>query len=328
MTAQETIKRFEQNWKLSENDSLPTLRLPALKVQEPLVTVIIPTHNYGHLISETIDSVLSQTCQDLEIIVVDDGSIDDTEQVVRSYPNVKYVYQEHRGNKTPARAINTGLKMAEGHYIICLGADDMLNSTYIEKCLRIMSKDPKTGIVFTGAKEFGASNKNRVPRQLHHRFSVFREPHGQIGAMMARREVYFGPQQFDGNYSEFLENLSIPDGIGGYDENLHSLEDWDFFIRAGLTGWKIRSISQALHYARVHVGRVTEHAEVSELWRKYPMMRGYALLSRVFDAAVLCVRHPRVFCSRFALKLRFRRNFVGLTESCPDASPFVFTKKT
>lgn len=244
------------------------------------ITVIIPCHNQGKYLTETIESILCQTVQPEEIIVVDDGSTDETKQVALSYPQVSYVFQEHEGNHTPARAMNNGLKHSYGDFIVCLAADDKIAPDYLEKCLNQFTNS-EVGIVFSGCREFGSSNIVRTPRSPRHRFSVYREPHGQIGAMMVKRDVYFETWQSD---------LS---SVGLYNESLHSLEDWDFYIRAGLAGWKIKSIPAPLHYARVHQGRVTAHADPSELWKNYPSMRGYTLISRGFDAIVNSITSPK-----------------------------------
>ena len=87
------------------------------------VSVIIPSHNHGRYISNALESVLSQNIPDLEIIVVDDGSTDDTEAVVKLYPNVNYYRQSNAG---PSAARNFGLKKSTGDYVVFLDADDWL----------------------------------------------------------------------------------------------------------------------------------------------------------------------------------------------------------
>lgn len=247
------------------------------------VSVVIPTFNHAQYIGEAIESVLNQNYEFIEVIVVDDGSTDNTREVVANYPSVRYVYQRHMGNYTPAHASNTGLACSTGNFIVFLGADDILEFEYIKRCVHQFTTS-KVGVVYTGSQEFGAKTELRVPRSPRHRLSVLRDPHGQVGAMMVKREVYLQ--------------------LGGYDESLHSLEDWDFFIRAGLAGWKIKSIKQALHHARIHNGRVTDHVDVSELYRKYRGMKLYGYASRVFDALVLIVVHPRTAFKRFRRKVK------------------------
>jgi len=249
---------------------------------DKLVTVIIPTHNYGHLIGEAIESVLNQTYQNLEIMVVDDGSTDNTAEVVKLYPTVRYVYQTHVGKKTPARAHNTGIKLSHGEYIICLGADDKLLPTYIEECAQQIEKDAKNGFVWTGTIEFGASNHVRTPRTPHHRFSLLRHPHGQLGAMLVRKKAY--------------------DEVGLYDENLDCLEDWDMAIRLSLKGWKGKSVRKTLHLCRVHE-RNTKNIEERKIYgrqleRKYRLMKPYIVASRLFDITVLAFSSPRTFLYR------------------------------
>lgn len=96
----------------------------------PLVSVIIPTYNRALMLGAAIESALKQTYTNRQIIVVDDGSTDNTEELIRSYPEVKYVLQEHGGQ---AKARNTGLQNAEGVYIASLDSDDLWTPTFLEK---------------------------------------------------------------------------------------------------------------------------------------------------------------------------------------------------
>lgn len=252
-----------------------------------LVTVIIPTHNYGHLIRKAIESVLNQTYFNIELIVIDDGSTDNTAEVVKLYPTVRYVYQNHVGKKTPSRAMNTGIKLSHGKYIVCLGADDKLMPTYIQECVEKIEKDSKIGFVWTGSLEFGSSNKIRIPRTPHHRFSVLRNPQGQLGAMLVRKEAY--------------------DKVGGYDTALDCTVDWDMAIRLSLSGWKGRSIPKAIHLCRIHESNIQNIAlrkkRLSQLERKYWAMKPYTTASRMFDAVVLAFRSPNKFVTRVRRKL-------------------------
>jgi len=190
------------------------------------------------------------------------------------------VYQEHKGNHTPARAMNKGIVLSRGKYIVCLGADDKLTSSYVEKCVNVMQQSSRVGVVYTGTQEFGCSFETRFPRKPRHRYSVLRHPHGQVGAMMVRREVYLSA-------SRELQSKGAKT-VGLYDESLHGLEDWDFVIRASLGGWKIESIPELLHQTRVHRGgRVTYRANETEIYQKYPFIRGYIIVSRIFDVTTL-----------------------------------------
>src|SRR5215210_2105808 len=89
----------------------------------PLVSVIIPCYNQAHFLGEAIESVLGQSYPNFEIVVVDDGSPDDTAEVAARYPEVRYICQDNQGLSA---ARNTGLGQSEGEYVVFLDADDRL----------------------------------------------------------------------------------------------------------------------------------------------------------------------------------------------------------
>jgi glycosyltransferase involved in cell wall biosynthesis len=100
-----------------------------------LVTVIIPTYNRAKLIGRALDSARAQTYPYKQIVVVDDGSTDDTADLVRQYADVEYVYRENGGQ---AAARTTGLEHARGHFIACLDSDDVWEPFFLERCIGAM----------------------------------------------------------------------------------------------------------------------------------------------------------------------------------------------
>jgi len=89
----------------------------------PLVTVVIPTYNYGRYICETVESALGQTYSPVEIIVVDDGSMDDTRERLATYGDrIRYIHQQNRGLSA---ARNTGIQAARGEFVALLDSDDL-----------------------------------------------------------------------------------------------------------------------------------------------------------------------------------------------------------
>jgi glycosyltransferase involved in cell wall biosynthesis len=114
------------------------------------VSVIIPTYNRAHLIRRAIQSVLNQTYQDFEIIVVDDGSTDNTEEVVKSFNDARISYIRHENNKGEAAARNTGIKAAKREYIAFQDSDDESFPQRLEKQIKVFENESlKIGLVYS-----------------------------------------------------------------------------------------------------------------------------------------------------------------------------------
>ena len=112
------------------------------------ITVYITNYNYGRFIEQAIDSVLNQTEQDFEIIIIDDGSIDNSRAIIDSYrnnPKIKIVLQQNKGLTT---SNNVALKLSQGKYIMRLDADDYLVQNALSKLSSILDKKPNLGMVF------------------------------------------------------------------------------------------------------------------------------------------------------------------------------------
>jgi len=114
----------------------------------PRVSIVIPTYNRSNIVRRAIDSVLAQSFTDLEILVVDDGSTDDTRAALAGYPErVRYVHQENGG---PAAARNHGMRLARGEYIGFLDSDDAYLQGNVEAHLRVFERHPDAGLVYCG----------------------------------------------------------------------------------------------------------------------------------------------------------------------------------
>ena len=113
------------------------------------VSVIIPTYNSAEYITEAIESVLRQKHKDIEIIVVDDGSIDNTKEILKPYiesKSIKYIFQ---ANKGPGAARNTGIRVAEGEFIAFLDSDDLYLDNALSKKVDLLMRYPKISLVFS-----------------------------------------------------------------------------------------------------------------------------------------------------------------------------------
>ena len=123
----------------------------------PLVSVIIPTYNRAQYICEAVDSVLAQTYRNIEVIVVDDGSTDNTEEILRQYDSkIKYVFQNNAG---PSAARNNGIKQARGDLLAFLDSDDIWLPEKLERQVQLMKQSRNTGLVSCGSYIINASGE-------------------------------------------------------------------------------------------------------------------------------------------------------------------------
>lgn len=132
--------------------------------QQPLVSIIIPTYNRAHLIGETLDSVLSQTYQNWECIVVDDGSTDETEEVVQKYLKLdkRFQYAKRPDDRKPGgnAARNYGFEMSKGEYINWIDSDDLSAINHLSSHIHCHQSDNNIQVSVSNARTFEGSIKN------------------------------------------------------------------------------------------------------------------------------------------------------------------------
>lgn len=182
-----------------------------------MVSVIIPTYNREKLISETVQSVLDQTFSDFELIIIDDGSTDGTEDVVNSFldDRIKYIYQTNSGR---SHARNHALNMARGRYITFLDSDDLYLPDKLQLQVDFLDTHPEFGMVYASAycmDEAGEllsdSYKATVSGQIYKDIAFYVPVTITLPTVMARREVF--------------------DKVGGFDEKMDRFEDTDMWRR-------------------------------------------------------------------------------------------------
>ncbi len=192
-------------------------------------TIIIPTYNYAHFLSEALDSALAQTWLNKEIIVVDDCSTDNTQELMKTkYPDVKYI--RHEQNKGLSVTRNTGLKASTGDWIMSLDADDWIDKDLLE--LSIGYKD--ADIVGVWQQEFGER------AEIHHF-----HPNPSHEDFLNGNKI---------NCSSLFKR-KVYETIGGYDESLKKgYEDWQYWIRATKAGFTVATVTLPLFHYRIHKG--------------------------------------------------------------------------
>jgi glycosyltransferase involved in cell wall biosynthesis len=192
------------------------------------VTVIIPTYNYGHFLGEAIQSVLDQTFKDFELIVVDDGSTDNTREVVEKFNDtrIRYIYKDHIG---VSAAQNAALRAARGEYITGLSADDLYLPQNLEIKVKLLDSRLDVDLVYSNAYIFnnrtGATIGKlwRYPKGLHLRFDPERAARQPLKELLYRG--FFIMLQAT------MMRRQVFDEVGNFDESLLTHEDWDLIIR-------------------------------------------------------------------------------------------------
>ena len=177
----------------------------------PLVSVIIPTYNYANFLSKAIESVLRQTYCNVEIIVVDDGSADDTQRVVEQYSTVKYFYQRNKGL---AAARNNGIRQSGGDYLVFLDADDWFEKDALEKNYMAIKDKPHIAFV-SGSYYFLRAATNKL-----YDVSVTVTDHHYIHLLQSN---------YIGMHATVMFQRWVFDAFR-YDETLKACEDYDLYL--------------------------------------------------------------------------------------------------
>jgi len=182
----------------------------------PRVSVIIPTYNRAKYISEAIGSIMSQTYNDYEIIVVDDGSTDNTKEVLKKYKEkIKYVCQKNQGS---AAARNRGVKESRGEFIAFVDSDDLLMPRCFELQVQALEKNPQAAFAY--GKSGLVDEGGRCIKKI---FSTKKRRSGNIfedllfGSCIRTDTAMFRKACFN--------------DIGGYDKSLLRAQDWDMYLR-------------------------------------------------------------------------------------------------
>ena len=216
------------------------------------VSVVIPTYNYGRFIVEAISSVLAQTQRPEEIIVIDDGSTDDTAEVVEAFESerVKYVRQQNAG---VSAARNRGVAESSGRLIAFLDADDTWAPSKLEKQIRRFSDDTAIGLVHCGMRKYDCETGDTVGLYLD----------GAEGEVSESLLLWEGPS-VNVSGSVIMVSRVAFDTVGGFDTRIKCGEDWDFCYRIARR-FKVAFVAEELVNYRIHGSGA--HQNVREMER-------------------------------------------------------------
>ena len=199
---------------------------------QPLVSIVLPTYKRAHLLAQAIRSVLAQTYTNLELIIVDDNSPDDTAAVVQSFDDARIRYVKNDPNLKLPRALNKGFSLARGDYLTWTSDDNLFADNAIEKMVARLQAGA-CDFVYADYYLFAEQDAAGQPLDIHHDKlpdTVQLEKGNHIGAC-------------------FLYTRKVYEAIGDYDPELFLVEDYDYFIRVAQR-FTLCHIPEPLYYFR------------------------------------------------------------------------------
>ena len=179
------------------------------------ISVIIPTYNRANLLKEGISSVLKQTYQNFELIIVDDGSLNNTEKIVKGFKDQRIVYLKHEKNRGVAESCNTGVKKAMGDYVFILNDDDLIVPWALEKLIKKIKQSDLENLGGVYGWSWWINDKGKTLRIIN------LKKRGYIFDMILKKQIF----------TNLLIKKEVFERVGVYNESLLSNEDFDFYLR-------------------------------------------------------------------------------------------------
>jgi len=215
-----------------------------MKKENPQISIIIPTYNRPHFLKEAISSVLSQNYQDFEIIVVDDGSTDNTKEAIKSINNKRiiYLYQKHKGRSV---ARNRAIEIARGKYLAFLDDDDLFLPGKLKKQIEILEKNKDYGMVYTSA--LNIDEKGNV-QDFVYRATKSGNIYKNVAFLIPLVVIL----------PTVMVRKDIVTSLNGFDEKMRRFEDTDMWRRIAKR-YNICAIKEPLTKICAHRGNQMEH---------------------------------------------------------------------
>lgn len=243
----------------------------------PLVSVIIPAYNRGDVLSRTIESVLSQTFRDFELIIVDDGSTDNTKTVIYNLAKkdnrIKYIWQSNSGGASAPK--NTGFKQSCGKYIAYLDHDDEWFAEKLEKQIKKFEEDPTLGIVSCDVI-ISSQGKEKVLKMKPYK---------------CPENLLLSPSKYVFSNSSAIIPRRVIEKVGERDQSLKTNEDHDMFFRIALAGYNIGFVDKPLVKYNIHEQNLSkDFKKVSNDYEIFLHKYNY-ILKQYPKTHGICLRH-------------------------------------
>jgi glycosyltransferase involved in cell wall biosynthesis len=270
----------------------------------PKVSICIPSYNNGSLIGPAIRSVLDQTFRDIEIIVVDNGSADDSERVVRSFCDERIKFSKNNKNIGMTRNWNRCISMASGEFICLLCADDLYLPTFVERTLSMLETHPNIGFVHCACRTINDRGETVGESRVHEGGAI------EIGSAFFDRIIH-------GNFaiiSAAMFRRNCFEELGCFDEELEFAPDWEMFARISLH-YDVGYVSHPLACYRIHENNFTK-----SLMRSNRLVHeGFKTIDRMnHDLASVPPFHSKEFVPS-VLKSEYVMRVMGVRLNCSDS---------
>jgi len=208
--------------------------------QKPLISVILPSYNHSKYIKESIDSILNQTYQNFELIITDDGSTDNSKEIILSYTDKRIKSYFFKKNKGAVSATNFCIEKSKGKYISILNSDDIYCPQKIEKQINFLLRNKNTSAVFSYAQAIDENSKE---------IKIENNPLEPVVSTKASRTDMLKIFLDSGNiliHPTALIKKSVYKNIGFYDNRLHQIPDFEYWVRMCVAGYNIKVLPEKL----------------------------------------------------------------------------------
>lgn len=235
----------------------------------PLFSVIIPAYNRAGIISRAIQSVLDQTCNDYEVIVVDDGSTDDTNEVLKPWIDrnqIRYIYQHNRG---VCAARNAGASMAQGEYLVFLDSDDAVEPSWLYDYAEAINRYPKLDLVFCSMVVFKPDGSSKKLSCLDPYSNGGKQKGLPIPGTWAIKNSFFNEL---GGYDESLkygENTELRFRWKAQSPNYHCIDRYNLIYMESVSGGSKQTenkLKSNLYILEKHADYFKENPRVKRLF--------------------------------------------------------------
>jgi glycosyltransferase involved in cell wall biosynthesis len=264
-----------------------------MPIRAPRISVIIPTFNHGRFIEKTIESVLNQSFQDLEIIIVDDHSTDNTKTVVQKYLDSRVYFIRHDINRGPGAARNTGIQCSAGTYIAFLDSDDEWAPEKLQLQLDLFTEGSyDLGLIYSAA-EFVTNNVSIIIHCKVHddAFKSLLEANGIVC----------------GGSSAMIKRKCI-ETVGLFDESMLSSEDWDMWLRIAKS-YKIKFVDKVLVRCNTHASNISADMARTITGRERLLLKHVEAYKYYPDIHAQQYYKLGIYCYKFGFMKRGQKHF-------------------